>query len=305
MFSRILVGYDGSDQARDAAGLGRLLAEVSGAKLTLAAVLPQDPLTGGRDVLFKDSDAELRCKLEEAAEPIGATTLTLPSSSPARGLHELAEGIGAQLLVVGSSHRAGIGRAVAGTVAQRLLHGAPCAVAVAPDGYRLSEPGLHVLAVGYDGEPESRQALAAAIDLALAGGGTLRLYVGLDPQPFGAAPFAGAPGEAYRDALREHYESKLQEALASIPAELHPSAEPLRGEVAGALVAEADKGADLLCIGSRGYGPVRRVLLGSVSSELIKSAPCPLLILPRGTGEEPASDRDAPLARAGSGHRID
>ncbi len=43
---------------------------------------------------------------------------------------------------------------------------------------------------------------------------------------------------------------------------------------------------DLLVVGSRGYGPVLRVLLGSVSTRLIHIAPCPVLVIPR---PEPAA----------------
>ena len=38
---------------------------------------------------------------------------------------------------------------------------------------------------------------------------------------------------------------------------------------------------DLLVIGSRGYGPVRRVLLGSVSAYLAKHSSCPIVVTPR------------------------
>jgi nucleotide-binding universal stress UspA family protein len=40
---------------------------------------------------------------------------------------------------------------------------------------------------------------------------------------------------------------------------------------------------DVLVCGSRGYGPVRRVLLGGVSSRLIRSAQLPLTVVPRAT----------------------
>jgi nucleotide-binding universal stress UspA family protein len=41
-------------------------------------------------------------------------------------------------------------------------------------------------------------------------------------------------------------------------------------------------GSDLLAVGSRGYGPLRAVLLGSVSSALVRSAASPLVVVPRG-----------------------
>jgi nucleotide-binding universal stress UspA family protein len=40
-------------------------------------------------------------------------------------------------------------------------------------------------------------------------------------------------------------------------------------------------GIDLLVLGSRGYGAVLRTWLGSVTAELVRSAPCPLLLVPR------------------------
>ena len=44
----------------------------------------------------------------------------------------------------------------------------------------------------------------------------------------------------------------------------------------------ADRAVDLLVCGSRGYGPVRRVLLGTVSAALLRQASVPVLVTPRG-----------------------
>ena len=38
---------------------------------------------------------------------------------------------------------------------------------------------------------------------------------------------------------------------------------------------------DVLFAGSRGYGPLRRALLGSVSGALVRDAGCPVVITPR------------------------
>jgi nucleotide-binding universal stress UspA family protein len=48
------------------------------------------------------------------------------------------------------------------------------------------------------------------------------------------------------------------------------------------LLAGESAGLDLLVVGSRGYGPLRAVLLGSVSSALVRSAQSPLVVVPRG-----------------------
>ena len=48
------------------------------------------------------------------------------------------------------------------------------------------------------------------------------------------------------------------------------------------LLKQADEGVDLMVMGSRGYGAVKGVLLGSVSMQLMRACPCPLYVVPRG-----------------------
>jgi len=60
----------------------------------------------------------------------------------------------------------------------------------------------------------------------------------------------------------------------------------INGEAAEAIV-EASQGLDLLLLGSRGYGPVRRTLLGSVATAVTNSAECPVLVVPRAAGMDP------------------
>jgi nucleotide-binding universal stress UspA family protein len=61
------------------------------------------------------------------------------------------------------------------------------------------------------------------------------------------------------------------------------------------LDAALEGGCDLLVAGSRAYGPLRRVLAGSVSSHLLTDGRVPVLVTPRGTGE-PAVAEAAPEA---------
>jgi hypothetical protein len=56
----------------------------------------------------------------------------LRSTSAPRALQTEAELADAGLLAVGSSRRAGVGRVLAGSTAERLMHGSPCPVGVAP-----------------------------------------------------------------------------------------------------------------------------------------------------------------------------
>jgi nucleotide-binding universal stress UspA family protein len=60
--------------------------------------------------------------------------------------------------------------------------------------------------------------------------------------------------------------------------------ERVYGEVVDELSVVGERGVDLLVCGSRGYGPVRRVLLGTVAAALVRQASVPVLVVPRGGG---------------------
>ena len=51
---------------------------------------------------------------------------------------------------------------------------------------------------------------------------------------------------------------------------------------------------DMLVCGSRGYGPIRSILLGGVSRRVVDGAHCPVLVLPRGI-ERPLGDLLGPI----------
>jgi nucleotide-binding universal stress UspA family protein len=162
IFERIAVGFDDTERGADALRLGELLARTTGAGLRAVRVGPHR-----EDGLEREAEAAL------GDSPVDVEAVALSGDSPARALHELAAGGGADLIVLGSTHRAGVGRMVPGAVAERLLSGAPCPVAVAPRGYAADE--LRVLAIGFDGSPEAEVALRVADEIGHAAAATLRV----------------------------------------------------------------------------------------------------------------------------------
>ena len=258
----IVAGFDGSQRGADAVRLGALLARTVGRGLRVVRVEPGPPSTE------RDGARALSRELEPLLEPLGVRAETVPvdGGSPARVLQELAEeSVGA--LVVGSTHRAGLGRVMPGSVAERLLSGAPCPVAVAPRGYEPLE--LRVIAVGYDGSPEATKALEVATAIGDTAAATLRVIAVRPPATTAAAArteaiaAAGGPPDL---------QTRLHSAVSALPSELR--ALPI-------LLARAEEGVDLMVLGSRGYGPVRAVLLGGVSTTVVRAAPCPVLVTPR------------------------
>jgi nucleotide-binding universal stress UspA family protein len=282
MYRTILVGYDGSGQAEDALALAEQLAESTGAGLIVARVLAAGSLiAGGSDPQLQRADVEQLRQLERAARTVDAEAQTLTGGSVPRGLQALAEENGADLIVVGSSHRGRVGRTLAGSVATGLLHGAPCAVAVAPRGYRTRTPArLDAVVAGFDGSAESGHALMAAWQLARAAQAKLRIVaVAVEPA---------------HDQLRE----RLAQARRTVPDGLEIDTTLHVGDAVEVLKEAGGAPGTMLVVGSRGYGRLRRVLLGSVSTKLVRGTPCPLLVTPRPPRKNQGLDEPADVPAA-------
>jgi nucleotide-binding universal stress UspA family protein len=293
MFRRIVVGYNGTPQGEDGIALGVRLAEATGAAVILGYVYPQQPpwFSSTRPYQRALRD-EIRGVFDAARklvpDSLHIQTLTLGSGSPARGLHDLAEGESADLLVLGSTHRGAAGRVLVGTVAETLLTGAPCAVAIAPHAYRerASEP-ISTVGAAFDGSPEGEVVLEHADRLAGSLQSSLRAIAVAERPWFG------------HDVALHPLEGRLAQAIEQVGRSRHTDTLMLKGEPAEALT-EAGDDLDLLVAGSRGYGPMRHVILGSVSARLMRTCPCPLIVIPRGT-PSPKPETETVAAGSGSG----
>jgi nucleotide-binding universal stress UspA family protein len=286
----IVIGFDGTDSGEDALALGMLLARATGDVPLVAVIHPQEyPIGVGR------VDAEWVAFMRERAEQLlgrarrllgadaGAEFREVSASSESRGLHELAERERAELVVVGSSHRGPLGRTYPGSTGDRLLQGSACPVAVAPRGLREAPPErLAVIAVAFLDTPDAGHALEVAAGLAERVGARLRL-VSVMPRPAEVyLPVVGRDAEeAFVASSRELFRRALDEALDRVGERVAAEAELLEGNVVDTLATLDRRDADLLVCGSRGYGPLRRVLLGGVSSRLLRRSALPLLVVPR------------------------
>jgi nucleotide-binding universal stress UspA family protein len=247
----------------------------------MAAALPIYPqVVVGYEENDRGEDA--RVLAERVVEQDGGElkVVHVEKGSPSDALQALAEKGEADLIVLGSTHRAHVGSVAPGSVAEHLLHGAKCRLIIAPKGYGgadHSQDRLRVAAVGFDGMAESYAALDEAARLASKFGGSLRVVGVASPvPPMGAAAAAQAGAEAGPD-----FQTQLNDAVAVLPPELRALPVYVRGDPVQKLLEAAEIGVDLLVLGSRGFGPVMRLLIGSVSSRVIRKAPCPVLVVPR------------------------
>lgn len=289
----LVVGVDGSDRSRDALALAARLAD-DAQDVLMVHVHPYGPLS----TLVPDSEYETLVRgvaestlaaVQDTLGPGARRELRLVSdASPAAGVQGVAEKTGASLIVMGSSHRSGLGRIFAGSVAESMLTGATVPVAIAPHGYATRNARLETVACGFDGSPESHEALAWAHALARGRRARLCALAVHSRIAFGGIPTTGALGlESANDALRAALDQQMHEALASLD-DPDAGGRVLEGDPAAELAA-ASADVDLLVVGSRGYGPVRSVLLGSVSRELVRTAACPVVVLPRGVAADAPS----------------
>ena len=190
--------------------------------------------------------------LERAGRDLDAQTRVV-LGDPAESLVDIADEEKADLLVVGARGHRGLAAALLGSVSQRLAVTAGCPVLIVPPGAGerfLLEAGTDARIVcGVDGSEESRRALAVAERLAK------RLGAEVDP--------------VFVDPVRGWHDAPPL---------------PLRVEVGDPVHELREQGSwvgvRMIAVGSRGHGPVRRALLGSVSAGLAASAPCPVLVVP-------------------------
>ncbi|MFN8217358.1 MAG: universal stress protein [Solirubrobacterales bacterium] len=253
MFQKILVGFQDTPQGRDAKALGQALARLTAAQLVVATITADEHETLG----------------------------------------DLAREQGADLAVLGSTHRGPVGRIVPGAAVAHLLADPPCAVAVAPPGFSRpggagdwrpldgdgEDPGLRVLGVGFDASHAAQAALETAAELALAGGAAMRVYTIAQKLPQIHATETASPA-AVAATETETLRSALQAAVAELPRAARALPVFLRGDPATELIDAVGNGVDLLVLGSRPGGPLRRVLQGSVTDAVLAAARCPVLIVP-------------------------
>ena len=298
MFTTILVGVDARPGGRDALALAAQLSETFHSRLVAVHAYPYDYFVSRGSnadfeaVMHGAAQETLDIELERAE--VTAHGIATPDDSPGRALQRIARREHGDLIVVGSAHRGPVGRVLAGDVTAGTLHGALCPVLVAPRGYAEHLGELTTIGVGFDGSPESRAAVDLAHAIAQAAGARMRVIGVLAP------PEPGNPFEGYHPDWDDHVRVKRAEAeerLQSVLAELGDIAtgDVAFGDPARELAYEAER-LDLLVIGSRGYGPVRRLMLGSTSHRLVREAACPVLVLTRGAHADDADAEVAPTA---------
>lgn len=288
----ILVAYSSSKSGRAPVEFGIAASDVTGAPLTILTIRHGGPMadryagemddSGGEDAL-----AIKHLRLDLQRRSITADIVERESRTTAGGMKEALDEFSPSMVVLGATERGSLGAAVLGSTIERVVHEAACPVAVVPHDYARPDGGVQIVGVAYVPTDEGREALRAAAAIARAGDVKLRAVAVLDPALAGenaAGLLAGPHHEADpASAARGREGLGERSAFAAAVAELGVESETdvlFESDPARALI-DASHTVDLLVVGSRGQGPRRAVILGSVSRKVAEGAACPVLIVPR------------------------
>lgn len=291
----ILVGYDPRTRDRAPVHFGVAAVRCTGAPLVIASVslsataldrlgsgqMDEELATGALQAL-DEVEAEL------AADDLEVRCIELKGISAARALHEAAEAEDAGLLVIGSTVDAPLDRLRPGSTARRLMHGAPCPIALVPHGWA-PRGGVRTIGAAYVDSEEAREALRGAHALARRAGARLRVltvvkrHLGMYAE---TEPHLGVrPAKSIEEVEGEHRvraERALQAVVAGLSDDVAIEVEAFVDDDPAEVLVDVSEHLDLLVCGSRGYGPLRAVLLGGVSRRIATAAKCPVIVLPRG-----------------------
>lgn len=307
LFRHIVVPLDGSELAeralspalRMARAMSALAAdgEDNGSPIRLVLLRASSPtsLVAADPFLY---DELARMAQDEAQAYLNATAAKL-SAAPviietrtmagpaAEAVVHYAEENDADLIVLSSHGRTGGSRWVYGSVAEKVLHHAPCAIVIIRSQAKLEMFQNRAILVPLDGSELAERALEPAMVLARGVGSDvmlLRVVPSPEPVPEGLVS-PGAPAASQRLMVeqkeREEAEAYLQQVYSSLPtAHLFFDVAVASGYVADAIVDYATAHhVDLIVMSSHGRSGVSRWLYGSVAEKVLRGAECATMII--------------------------
>lgn len=305
----ILVPVDGSVLAQQAIPYARALLRPDDQVLLLRVVPLAESIAAAMTGTVIASEDEVSAmwkqaadgELAEAAGHAGIAADRIATEvavgDPAEQIVAAAQAKPAEMIVMASHGRGAIGRAIFGSVADRVAHTATVPVMlVRPSKDHTDRPDFHVarVVVPLDGSALAEEALPVAKRISTQLAVPIHLVRAIDPVSAlpmapSVTPIAPVSPEIATQIMNE-IEAEAKGTLATVERKLAgdgftATAELLEGSPFFA-IADALKPGDVLVMTSHGRTGVRRWLMGSVAEKLVREAPAPVVIVP-------AVDREA------------
>jgi nucleotide-binding universal stress UspA family protein len=234
------------------------------------------------------AEEEARTRLDEEAQKIGDAGGQVAGTHarvgrPDEEIVRLAEELGVGLVVLGSRGLGPLRRALMGSVSSSVVRHAHCPVLVVRNGEREVEYLPRSILLPFDGSEEADAAARAAVEIASAGHAKMHVLYVLEVERY--MPYPGPEAWEWKASLErakrlarswvEGQGRRMQtEQAMTIEAHLafgKPDQEIVR--------LSEELGADLVVVGSRGLGGLRRALMGSVSDSVVQHARCSVLVV--------------------------
>ena len=280
--SSVMIATDGSLGSDAAVVLGRRLAAREGLDAELVTVFERPiayevPLVPGVSELELDLAAKqgwwkgIEEQRRRIAPGAGRWPVTFEEGRPQRAIAGMAAERRKPLIVLGAGGHGLLERVAGGELALGVIRqGAAPVLAVSPDQERLPRTAL----VALDFTPASIEAAQLALYL-LGGQGTLYLAHVRDWDLDGG-PLSAVPDEQTARMLLEEVRRTLNPPPAVTVESVLLTGDPPRALLAFA----AEQAVELIACGTHGYPALKRLFIGSVSTRLVRGAPCSVLVAP-------------------------
>jgi nucleotide-binding universal stress UspA family protein len=296
MYDRIVIAVDGSDEAMRAARRGLQLAQAFGTTVTVLSVVEQRALrltaTSAEKAQLRERGETALTAVEGLASEFGQTVTTkLLEGKPAVRISEFADEQNADLIVVGRRGLTGLGRRLLGGVTERVLNRSDVPVLVFSGGDEEGEmeAAYSRVLVTTDGSENAEVAIPHGTAIAQRYGSDVHVLNVVDIQAAGGAFNAGGLEKEFLERL----DARGQEAVDSVADEIKESAPDLtletaverttsfEGAAAGVRQYIEENEVDLVVMGSHGRSNLKRQLLGSVASTVLRTVDVPVLVVKR------------------------
>ncbi len=309
----ILAPIDGSARALRAVPWAARLAGPGGTVVLLRAIPPRPEyaeallsLTGdgenGVRRVQEEWNALVQEEMDEAEQMIAGSGVTVERLIAEGEPDEvIVAGIawrGADMIAMASHGRGAIGRAIFGSVADRVARAStvPVLILRTPEDAVVEDAPVRRILVPLDGSELAAEALPVAVSASRSLAAPVHVVRAVDAVaslPMARGTFAPTPTISMEvaDRLLEEMEAEARQTVTDAVAWLQAEGVAATGAVLSGspffAITETTAPDDLLVLTSHGRGGVRRWLLGSVAEKLVREAPAPVLLVPsssRGVG---------------------
>ena len=281
---RILLATDGSPDATQAVEWLTQFPLPPDAVIDVISSIPwPESTTKGGPQLRKHAESiveDARRRLGKRAARVGGA---VEDGDPRSVVVEAAAAHGSDLVVVGARSLGVVASALLGSVSLGIARHAPCPVLVCKGAVR----PLRSVTIGLDGSDSARAALDYFTALPLSADVAIRLVGVVEPLRYPPVDVVSPQLVELMNEFENERRSDLESVLGRASAELRGhvrrvTTTTLVGQAAPSILSEAAKQpSDLVVVGARGLGPVKRLLLGSVSESVLRHASCSVLIVRR------------------------